>query len=358
MKKLSVVLKVITPMLSFGNDMENSEFRITELKALMRSTFRELYYFKNIENMKEKEDKLFGSVNIKSPISFKLNKIDKKSFGEVNMLPHKQMSKVSCIKESSKIYIDIIIKNNEYIPIYSMLLIQASIIGALGKRSRKGFGSFIIESMLLNGEDEYKDLLIGKPEEILKNCNKFILDKDLGEYILGINKDEVNNEIVINNLSSNLDYPYVKKISFMKICDKEYMGLIKKISQLTHDRLRKKDKKKDNEEDFIDGIENNQEIKRTILGNCKEEKSKLKRVASPVSISFWENSDEKYMVIKELNYNYILQKLNIRTDKSRKANDEYIQKYIKELNDIGGNDKSELFISYNNWTCSELYRRV
>ncbi|MGG7163510.1 type III-B CRISPR module RAMP protein Cmr1 [Clostridium ihumii] len=342
MKKLSVVLKVITPMLSFGNDMENSEFRITELKALMRSTFRELYYFNDIKDMKEKEDKLFGSVNRKSPISFKLNNIDKKSFGKVNMLPHKQMPKVSCIKESSKIYIDIITKNNVYIPIYAILLIQASITGALGKRSRKGFGSFIIESMLLNGEDEYKDLLIGKPEDILENCNKFILDKDLkdlGEYILGINKDGVNNEIVINKLSSNLDYPYVKKISFIKICDKEYMGLIKKISQLTHDRLRKKDNKKGNEEDFTDGIENNQEIKRTILGNCKGEKCGMKRFASPVSISFWENSDEKYMVIKELNYNYILQKLNIRNDKSLKANDEYVQKYIKELKDIGGNDK-------------------
>ena len=69
MRKVKIKLKTISPLTSFGAYKNQREFRVTEIKALLRSTFRELYYFKDIEDMKRKENFLFGSTENKSPVS-------------------------------------------------------------------------------------------------------------------------------------------------------------------------------------------------------------------------------------------------------------------------------------------------
>ncbi|WP_157055617.1 hypothetical protein [Clostridium sp. DMHC 10] len=56
-------------------------------------------------------------------------------------------------------------------------------------------------------------------------------------------------------------------------------------------------------------------------------------------MSFWENDDNKYMIIKELNYNYIYNKLNIRGENEQQANKDYVNKYVEELIKIGKGKK-------------------
>ncbi|EJP6472457.1 type III-B CRISPR module RAMP protein Cmr1 [Clostridium sporogenes] len=342
MKRVKVTLEVLTPMLSFGDDSRISEFRITELKFLMRNTFRELYYFKDAKDMKAKEDMLFGNIHRKSPICFKVTKVDPKGEEKVFMLPHKKVrpgkeekkekSEVSCLGASSEISLYMIMNNILNIDLYVILLIQASIIGGLGKRSRKGFGSFRVIDIDGIENDKFKSILRKSPIEILRECSEWA---DCNIRSLYPIRNLKNDSKQIEKL--DFDYPYAKKIEILKISkNKNYKSLIESISKLTHCRLCNK---KDCNKDFVYKIENSNQINRNILGNCRGQEVKINRFASPISVSFWENSNNKYMIIKQLNYNYILGRLRIQDNGSIKANEDYINKYIKELVKIGDGEK-------------------
>ncbi|WP_032123135.1 type III-B CRISPR module RAMP protein Cmr1 [Clostridium amazonitimonense] len=341
MKIAEITLEVITPMLSFGDNTKKSEFRITELKSLMRNTFREIYSFNDRKDMKEKEDALFGSIEKKSPMSIKIKSIELRGKETVFMLPHKtvrpgkkigeEKAETSCLGSSSEIVLYMITSNDSNIELYINLLIQASIIGSMGKRSRKGFGSFKITDIVGVKNNKYKDILNKSPIEVLKECdNDSHKIREIQYESNGIEKLSFNDPILKKN---ELDFPYIKKLNFIKIQeDKKYLDLIYHISELTHDRL----PSKKIEEDFIASISNKGLINRNILGNCRFQSKSISRFASPICVSFWENRTDRYMVIKELNYDYILNKLEIKDAKSKKANEDYIQKYIDELVNKGG----------------------
>lgn len=346
MKKVKITLEVVTPMLSFGDDRTNSEFRITELKSLMRNTFRELYYFKDVRDMKAKEGMLFGNIDRKSPICFKVTKVDLKGEEKVFMLPHKKVrpgkeekkekSEVTCLGASSEISLYMIMNNILNIDLYVILLIQASIIGALGKRSRKGFGSFRIIDIDGIENDKFKSILEKSPIEILRECNNYLKENYSDTYGIRENnykRDKIEQLIFNKYKSKGIDFPYVTKIDFVKIkSSKDYMNLIESISKLTHCRLCNK---KDCNKDFVYKIENNNKINRNILGNSRGQQVKINRFASPISVSFWGNFNDKYMIIKELNYNYIFRSLKIYDDIGKKANNDYINKFVESLVGIG-----------------------
>jgi CRISPR-associated protein Cmr1 len=335
-----IELEILTPMFCYGNT-KTAEFRVTELKSLMRSTFRELYYFENLNDMKEKESKLFGDIQHKSPIAFKIKYT--KAFGQEKecMLPHRTDEKdrrvaiQSCFTSEKTKYIKffMIAKN---LNIYISLLLQASVIGSLGKRSRKGFGSFKVNSIKMEDEQnqkEYDKLIHSSPIDLLQK------GISLESYKIRNVENKCDSQLNYAISKGNLNYPYVKNIRILKISQNmQYLNLIKNISELTHFRVFKK-----SENDFTKGIDKANEIDRTVLGNFKGQIIKRMRFAAPVHVSFWENNDCKYMIIKELNYDYIFDKLEesykeIKKKYKRniKANREYIDKYINELMEIGG----------------------
>lgn len=327
MEKVEIELEVLTPMFSYGN--KEVEFRLTELKSLMRSTFRELYYFEKSEDIYNEEKKRFGSTDGKSPVSFVIKKgISLDNIDEKNPLPHKNFKPIECIKNSTKIYFYMICKDSFRLNFYADLLVKSSIIGSMGRYSRKGFGSFKINKIQIDGDYKYDDLLNGSPICILEKlpCNndsvnlRQIKNNDVGEKMLNID---------FYTLQGKLDYPFIKKLRVLEIND-EYEKIIKDVSQLTHDRLDK---------NFIEGIENKKAINKNVLGNCKRQSKGIKRFASPICVSFWENKYNRYMIIKELNYNYIFNELNINTQENKEVNKAYVDKYVRELIKIGEGKK-------------------
>ncbi|MBU3127894.1 type III-B CRISPR module RAMP protein Cmr1 [Clostridium tagluense] len=333
MKIVEITLEILTPMFSFGDDSKKdsvAEFRITELKSLMRSTFRELFYFEKSEDMKEKEGRLFGNTERKSPVAFKLKYIKTNKYEKHEMLPHRSEERrralTSCLDSSRKIKFYMIISNVSNLELYIALLIEGSIVGALGKRSRKGFGSFRVNEIKVDGNKEYDNLLKGNPIEIFGNIQELLQNKEYKLRNNNLNEIKENNNIIEFNLrfdDNNIDYPYVKNISVIPI-EKNvlYSNLLNEISKLTHNRV---------DDSFIEEFMG-KEINKSILGNYKTKK----RFASPVCVTFSENNDEKYLIIKEVNHNYVLKELGIvkNTDK-HKANMKYINNYIKYLKDIG-----------------------
>lgn len=153
MKKVS--LKIIIKgngLSSFGADKERPEFRITELKALLRITFRNNYKFwvrkdvrnkKDIKAMRDFEDFLFGSTENKAPVSLKM---------DPNFLEGiKVDSKRKIINSDSEIKVWMIerVKKERYgidfIKFYTALLYKASAErGTIGGKIKEGYGLFQI----------------------------------------------------------------------------------------------------------------------------------------------------------------------------------------------------------------------
>lgn len=338
MQIAEIELEILTPMFCYGNT-KKAEFRVTELKALMRSTFRELYYFENLNDMKEKESKLFGDIEHKSPIAFKVKAAKKVEKYEYEMLPHKpnknEKMKREALKVGGKISL-VMMCNNENLDAYINLLMKASVVGSLGMRARKGFGSFKISNikMDIDNENKYMSILNETPINILKNFDsesKYKLRKMVNK-----SNDEMNYEFTERN---SIEYPYIKNIKVIKLFEehKDYLELQKKVSGLTHDRL---------DDKFPDETEKYRGVDKSILGNYRNGKLKINRFASPVYVSFYENNQDKYMIIKELNYNYMLknigkkeciEKIYIKEFDEKHVN--YVNDYISKLVSIGEGDK-------------------
>lgn len=430
MYKTIVTIETITPMFSSGENKSEAEFRITELKALLRSTFREFFEYKDIDELKEKEDFLFGSTKKKSPVIVLNSNVIKIENRE--MLLHKKYPiEVNFIENGSKIELIFRSKDKDknLLDLWIKILQLSSWTGGLGKQSRKGMGAFKILEIKDNERNKVK--LFDSLENIfneLKERTTFI-DKEKEFYYRIRNFEKKGNatksdkvtefetDILLNKINSN----YVKKITIIKTKFHENIKLknsiFYKISSLTHKRMQsneisfkfeenlketnnsvitnykirvirkplsyngkpnnsngitikgqpisiietRKIKKENSKKAYVYIDESTESIKETditvnnkniknikniniscsfkekdiikeyynkdILGNCKET---LSRFASPVYITVYEFDSEQYLIIKELNYDYIYgNKL-----KKQSGDEKYIQWYIDEIKKI------------------------
>ena len=330
MKEVKIQLEVLTPMFSSGGNPNKAEFRITELKALMRTTFRELYFFKNLEDMKLQEEKFFGSTAIKSPITLLKESVEIMGKRKELLLPHKSILERDCLNIGTKIIISMVGNKDVNLIIYIKLLLQASMLGGLGKRSRKGFGSFKITKIIDNNKpkifaDDYAEWLEQPPIGIFQKPDEFIKLRPFEKR-----DSDQSQSMIFKDFNANtcLKFPYIKKITLIPVKN-DIKELLEKVSQLTHDRLNTKFVDKKNVKDFKNKY-------RSVLGNCGES---LKRFASPIYCTLFANSSNKYLVIKELNYDYIIPQLENEENQNNDNNSSaalkaYINKYILRLKEI------------------------
>ena len=206
-----VKIKFITRMLSYGANKDNTEIRIPEFKSSMRYWWRALGDFnqnndvkeKNIylNNMRESERSIFGDTNIASPFFIKLNeekiRDDYKEIGE----------KVRDETPSMYFLLKYIKKSkgregwnlNKYIDLLSIV----SVLGGIGAKSRRGYGSFIIE-----GCNIYKDISL---ENFKKRINK-LFHNDI--YEIAASNYVEGKEAIIRQKTKipSCEYPYVEEI--------------------------------------------------------------------------------------------------------------------------------------------------
>lgn len=280
--KIKIDIEILTSMFSYGNT--EAEFRITELKSLMRNTFREFYMFENIPDMKAKEALLFGSMKNKSPIIFKLN-----SYKDGNKAAY-----CSCLGATRKLSVMLLTKENR--DFYINLLILSSITSGLGKRSRKGFGAFKITDISTNDEKNISYLSFNKIDSLFERINK---DK---RYRLRCFEKTKENEFKFKE-SKVKDFPYIKKLIIKPVKNESLSKIIKAL--LTQTRLSRKPNS------ILDKSKRLVEYKRNlpifILGNTRDDKKfDVNRFASPVCTTFAEINNNLYMVIKQLNYSYMI----------------------------------------------------
>ena len=209
--------EVVTPLFLGGADPQKAELRVPPIKAAMRFWWRALNP-QRIENVKDSEEKLFGDAGEKYGRSILTLAVKdcRISESDYQPLPHHEAKpknfKIQCIKGSFKI----VIKGSK---LHHSLFELFCLLGGIGKRSRRGFGSIRIVN--INGELYNKK---ANQENILKLINNICPN----EFS---NIDEV---IERKQTFKDINYPYLKEIKIGKPVD-IFNDLLKIIGKASHD---------------------------------------------------------------------------------------------------------------------------
>lgn len=200
--KKEITVKIITPMFSCGANKGKPEFRLTELKASMRYWWRACNCFSNIEEMKKQEEQLFGSTNNISPFILRYYKKQSPNFEEKH--DHSYIIG-KAIKANEKVTFSLQIRNGDKkktIEEYKDMIELASILGGIGRFSRKGQGVF--EICGIKSFIDKKDLA-KRVEELLKK---------VGDEKCKINcqEEEEYISLELNSKRGVYEYPYIEEI--------------------------------------------------------------------------------------------------------------------------------------------------
>ena len=198
-----------------GANQKQAELRTQSIKGALRFWWRAIYGGDDIADMKQREAEIFGDAGDigKSKVLLKL--VKKKNYNSSNYspVPHKTANftfvgldpKQSFILELSADSI-----------IHSLFELFA-ILGGLGRRSRRGFGSFIIKKI---NQEDYTDII---NLDFLQTLINKIHQNDF---------QQVNSSIE-NNRHSNINFPFIKAIQFGKGIENASL-LLNKIGQSSH----------------------------------------------------------------------------------------------------------------------------
>jgi len=223
MKKITFKCEVITPMFLAGADGKTPEFRAPSIKGAMRFWWRAMNGHLSLKELKKRESKIFGGSGEnegKSKVFIKILGYPQESDNyKYRPLPHSETKKFTfpAIKPGEKFELEIRLRENIQFSIKN-LIILTSILGGLGKRARRGFGSFGIKS--INNENFHFDYSI---KNILEMLNTVTDNFEIN----------ANSIILKSKISSLINYPYLNEIEIGNEND-SYDDLLKKIGESSH----------------------------------------------------------------------------------------------------------------------------
>lgn len=191
-------VEVVTPLFLGGSDPAKAELRFPPIKGLIRFWWRALYGSDDLKEMKEREERIFGSTNCKSTLSillrkaeniipvkknlnkgtefkvknFKLGIIDYLAFG---LRENRQGYNKEHIEPGNHFSINLQVKKENADQVFNSLdhLIH---FGGLGAKSRNGFGSLALKNCQipeLNNQYEVKEFTsYSNKTKLFTNFNK------------------------------------------------------------------------------------------------------------------------------------------------------------------------------------------
>lgn len=242
MKKTTFECETVTPMFLAGVDGQTPELRPPSIKGLMRFWWRAMNGHLSIKDLKRKESEIFGSsdekigrskfsiriddalINLDKPYKYKplphhtgdSNCPYLSSCGSKNK-PKKcnKGFKLNAVKPEIRFKL-VLSSPDKYLGIDNMIKVTM-ILGGLGRRARRGFGSFRI--LKVNGQSynfEYN----------LKYILNLVNDISNGKY-------EIENSRIVLKESLNAQYPFLKEIQSGKEYD-SWEELLDKIGEASH----------------------------------------------------------------------------------------------------------------------------
>ncbi|MBW1924971.1 MAG: type III-B CRISPR module RAMP protein Cmr1 [Deltaproteobacteria bacterium] len=212
-------VEVITPLFLGGADPKKAELRAPSIKGAMRFWWRALHPHLSLRALKEKEAEIFGDAGEKSgksKIRIRISKdllYDGKS--KKNPIPHRNVTFGFPCFNPGQIFSIKIFGTDKVFDMFQIV----SILGGLGKRSRRGFGSFMVTK--IDGTDIKKTTTT---ETILNFIQGIVGERFTSDNVRIIRTDKAHG-----------DYPYIKRIEVGPAPFKTSGELLATIGQASHD---------------------------------------------------------------------------------------------------------------------------
>ncbi len=218
MNRTVLNLETVTPMFLHGENSRNLELRPPPFKSLMR------YWWRTVQDcewksLQKDEAKLFGSTDRKAPFSIRIlgeTELDRRRY---KPLPHRTDNRgfqTDAYKEGQSFDLYLITKNGSNTSTYEQIAKLGFLLGGVGNRSRRGFGS--IRETNWNFTD-VSDLR----QEVLNTLNA----------VAGTNHFQMMGQIIESKLTRFPDYPVIMSIYFGNPTP-QIDTLLRKIGQATH----------------------------------------------------------------------------------------------------------------------------
>ena len=220
MTKTKLKLETVTPMFLHGENSKKLELRSPPFKALFR------YWWRTVQDCDEKklreaEAKLFGSTKGKAPFSIRISGTTNLANTKCKPLPHRTDNrgfKRDAYKGGQSFDLHLITKNSSAASTYEQIAKLGFLLGGVGNRSRRGFGSIREKGWNFPGVSDLK-------REVLCTLKAVVDDT----------RFRINGQTIKSTLNNFPDYPVIRCIHFGKPTS-NVDSLLKKIGQATHDR--------------------------------------------------------------------------------------------------------------------------
>ncbi len=217
MKSIKFTLETITPLFLAGADGQTPELRPPSIKGMMRFWWRAVKGLSDIRKLQEEEAKIFGIQEKKAPFSIKIEDSGLIS-GPHRPLPHssnprKQFS-FQGFDANQTFSVTLSCKDKGKINDYKNTFELSLLLGGLGKRTRRGFGSLRIIDWDFKSEDEIRNTILG----LMNSIN---------------NDFQINGSIIERINKSRSNYPVITEVYFGSV-SKNSDALLKNIGQASH----------------------------------------------------------------------------------------------------------------------------
>lgn len=197
MLEINLELEIITPLVLHGADGSTPEMRAPSLKGMMRYWWRAARAQETNQLLKE-ESTLFGSSSKNGGKSkFSLRFINNRlNTYKVSLLPHREdrRAQAQAFKPDQKF--TAVLSSIREVNLYQDVMEISLLLGGLGKRSRRGFGSLHYLKWAFTNKDELQNYLLQKLNRLADNCF------------------ETAGFVIKRKSLPNADYPFIKEISF------------------------------------------------------------------------------------------------------------------------------------------------
>jgi CRISPR-associated protein Cmr1 len=230
METITFTCKVITPMFLSGADGQTPELRAPSIKGAMRFWWRamhgELVQLKenswNFDKLKTKETEIFGGTKDGGRSRFSIQIRQSESFtNREKLVPHDANKGLKPSFSPNKQKFELIIRcHHSDKQMLQVLFTLTSVLGGIGKRSRRGMGAFSIERVM-QGDKEMENLYPKNISELWHLMKKL---EDIDSFNI------VDGNKIINSLKIRPQFPFIREIQWGKADS----NILYKISDTTH----------------------------------------------------------------------------------------------------------------------------
>ena len=220
-------LETVTPMFLHGHNNTIVELRPPPFKALFRYWWRTVQDC-DVDSLRKTEGKWFGSTDGKSPFSIRIP--GKKDLGDpikYSPLPHKNTFKMDAYDVGKPFNLRVITKNEQDAKKYKQITKLSFLLGGVGNRSRRGFGSICETSWNFKCVSDLR-------KEILETLNAFAIDQfEEKERDMASGSVQIIESKDCTNNSPEPKYPVIRRVFFAQQTD-TVKNLLEKIGEATH----------------------------------------------------------------------------------------------------------------------------